>query len=133
MEMSHQQIQNYSTSTEHMAKHLYGIDFGTSNSAISIFDTERSEIIETIVVPSILYFSNVQSSNQPLNYFVGKEAVAEYIKEGMKGRFMKSIKRILPRKSFSDTRVFSKKMTAPDLVTLVLQELKKRADRSDWL
>jgi hypothetical chaperone protein len=111
-----------------MAKHLYGIDFGTSNSAISIFDTDRSEIIDTIVVPSILYFSNVQSSNQPLKYFVGKEAVAEYIQEGMKGRFMKSIKRILPRKSFSDTRVFSKKMTAPDLVTLVLQELKKRAD-----
>jgi hypothetical chaperone protein len=111
-----------------MAKHLYGIDFGTSNSALSIFDIERNEIIETIVVPSILYFSSVQPSDRSLNYFVGKEAVEEYIKEGMKGRFMKSIKRILPRKSFSDTRVFSKKMTAPDLVTLVLQELKKRAD-----
>jgi hypothetical chaperone protein len=125
MKTAHYRIQN----SRNMAKHLYGIDFGTSNSAISIFDADRGEIINTIVVPSILYFSNTQASNQPLNYFVGKEAVAEYIKEGMKGRFMKSIKRILPRKSFSDTRVFSKKMTAPDLVTLVLQELKKRADQ----
>ena len=109
-------------------KYLYGIDFGTSNSAVSIFDTEQNRIIDTITVSSLLYFSNFQEAGEPLKYFVGKEAVTEYIKEGMKGRFMKSIKRVLPRSSFSETRIFSQRMTASDLVTLVLKELKEKAD-----
>lgn len=46
----------------------------------------------------------------------------------MKGRFMKSIKRILPRSSFIETRIHNKRFNASDLVTLILKELKSRAD-----
>lgn len=112
-----------------MAKYLYGIDFGTSNSAISILDVEQNQIVDTITIPSLLYFSNNQQSGEALTYAVGKQAVAEYIAEGMQGRFMKSIKRILPRESFLETKVYSQRMTAPDLVTLILKELKQRADK----
>lgn len=111
-----------------MEKYLYGIDFGTSNSAVSILDVEQSRIIDTITIPSLLYFPNAQEPHQPLKYYVGKQAVTEYINEGMQGRFMKSIKRVLPRESFTETKVYSERMTAPDLVTLILKALKEKAD-----
>lgn len=112
-----------------MCKYLYGIDFGTTNSALSIFDEEKNEIIDTIIVPSILYFPIDQSAAEPLKYVVGEEAIAAYLDDGMQGRFMKSIKRILPRSSFIETRIYHKKFNASDLVTLILKELKTRADR----
>ena len=112
-----------------MSKFLYGIDFGTTNSALSIFDEEKNEITDTIIVPSILYFQSEQSAAEPLNYVVGEEAISAYISDGMKGRFMKSIKRILPRSSFIETRIHHKRLNASDLVTLILKELKKRADQ----
>lgn len=111
-----------------MTKYLYGIDFGTTNSALSIYDDEKKEIIETITVPSILYFQNELSAAEPVRHFVGEDAIMAYLKDGMKGRFMKSIKRILPRSSFIETRVYNKKYNASDLVTLILRDLKLKAD-----
>lgn len=112
-----------------MNNFLYGIDFGTTNSALSIFDEEKNEIIDTIILPSILYFQSEQSAAEPLRYVVGEEAIAAYLADGMKGRFMKSIKRILPRSSFIETRIHHKRLNASDLVTLILKELKARADQ----
>lgn len=111
-----------------MSNFLYGIDFGTTNSALSIYDEDSNELVDTIIVPSLLYFFSDQSSSAPLNYVVGKEAIEAYVSDGMTGRFMKSIKRILPRSSFIETRVFNRKLNASDLVTLILKELKQRAD-----
>lgn len=112
-----------------MHNFLYGIDFGTTNSALSIFDENKGEITDTIIVPSLLYFQNEQNATEPLKYVVGEEAIAAYLNDGMKGRFMKSIKRILPRSSFIETRIHHKKLNAADLVTLILKELKTRADQ----
>lgn len=111
-----------------MNRHLYGIDFGTTNSALSIYDEEKKKIIKTIVVPSILYFQVEQSNTEPLVYVVGEDAISGYINDGMKGRFMKSIKRILPRSSFIETRIHNKRFNASDLVTLILKDLKRKAD-----
>lgn len=111
-----------------MNKHLYGIDFGTTNSALSIYDENKKEIIHTISVPSILYFQETQGNHESLKYFVGQEAIDAYVNDGMKGRFMKSVKRILPRSSFIETRVYTKKLNASDLVTLILKALKEKAD-----
>jgi hypothetical chaperone protein len=112
-----------------MNKFLYGIDFGTTNSALSIYDEEKKEIIDTVIVPSILYFQIEQSATEPLKYVVGNDAIEAYISDGMKGRFMKSIKRILPRSSFIETRIHNKRYNASDLVTLILKELKMKADK----
>ncbi len=111
-----------------MSKYLYGIDFGTTNSVLSIYDEEKNEILNTISIPSILYFSDTFDVTQPLKYCVGKDAIHAYIDEGMKGRFMKSIKRVLPRASFIETRIHNKLFNASGLITLILQELKTKAD-----
>ncbi|WP_018345113.1 Hsp70 family protein [Cytophaga aurantiaca] len=111
-----------------MNKHLYGIDFGTTNSVLSIYDEEKKEIIETITIPSILYFPDTFDPAKPLEYSVGDNAIHRYIKDGMKGRFMKSIKRVLPRSSFVETRIHTKSFNASGLITLILKELKQKAD-----
>ncbi|MBC7566399.1 MAG: Hsp70 family protein, partial [Pedobacter sp.] len=111
-----------------MGNFLYGIDFGTTNSALSIYNEDSKEIVATIIVPSLLYFFSDQSSSAPLKYVVGKEAIEAYVTDGMSGRFMKSIKRILPRSSFIETKIYNRRLNASDLVTLILKELKQRAD-----
>ncbi len=111
-----------------MSKFLYGIDFGTTNSALSIFDEEKQEIIATIITPSILYFPFEQKPHAPITSFVGNAAIDAYIQDGMQGRFMKSIKQVLPMSVFTETRIGGHKFTAPDLVALILKDLKTKAD-----
>ncbi len=111
-----------------MQQHLYGIDFGTTNSVLSIFDRKNKVIIETISVPSILYFPIDQSLEESIEYLVGNSAVQSYINEGMKGRFMKSIKQVLPVSNFIETRIGNQQYTASDLVALIITDLKNKAD-----
>jgi hypothetical chaperone protein len=102
---------------------LYGIDFGTTNSALAIYNEETLEIEHTIIIPSLIYFYHQQSG-----YVVGEEAISAYLNDDMKGRFIKSVKQILSKSSFTETRIQNKRYTAPDLVAIILKELKNRAD-----
>ncbi|RNL53397.1 Hsp70 family protein [Pedobacter jejuensis] len=111
-----------------MCKFLYGIDFGTTNSALSIYDEEKKEIIATISIPSLIYFKHATSISDEANYVVGEQAIEEYLNDGMKGRFIKSIKQILSRSTFTETRIQNKRYNASDLVTLILKDLKAKAD-----
>ncbi|GAA4201682.1 Hsp70 family protein [Pedobacter jeongneungensis] len=112
-----------------MSKFLYGIDFGTTNSALSIYDEEKKEIIDTISIPSLIYFTEVKSIIDGENHIVGEKAIDAYLNDGMKGRFIKSIKQILSRTTFTETRIHNKRYTASDLVTLILKDLKEKADK----
>jgi hypothetical chaperone protein len=110
-----------------LSRYIYGIDFGTTNSALSILDTENKEIIKTFNESSILFFIPAKNDKSILS-FVGQPAIDAYLGNRMAGRFMKSVKRILPRTSFNETRVFNKMYTASDLVTCILKYLKDKAD-----
>lgn len=112
-----------------MSKFLYGIDFGTTNSALSIYDEEKNEIVDTITVPSLIYFQHEFAGADALNYVVGEQAIDAYLNDGMKGRFIKSIKQILSRSSFIETRIHNKRYNASDLVSLILKDLKAKADK----
>jgi len=112
-----------------MSKFLYGIDFGTTNSALSIYDEEKKEIVETISIPSLIYFTEVKSIVDGESYIVGEKAIDAYLSDGMKGRFIKSIKQILSRTTFTETRIHNKRYTASDLVALILKDLKAKADQ----
>jgi len=115
------------SNTTLLKKYIYGIDFGTTNSALSILDTQDNKIIKTFNEASILFFIQQQNSSRILS-FVGQPAIDAYLDNRMAGRFMKSIKRILPRTSFTETKVYNQKYTAADLVTLILKYLKDKAD-----
>ncbi|WP_345951981.1 Hsp70 family protein [Mucilaginibacter sp. PAMB04274] len=112
-----------------MNKFLYGIDFGTTNSALAIYNEETKEIQHTIIIPSLIYFYEQQRSGIAPDYVVGQEAISAYLNEQMSGRFIKSVKQILSRSSFTETRIHNKRYNASDLVAIILKELKSRADK----
>ncbi|MEN0052030.1 MAG: Hsp70 family protein [Mucilaginibacter sp.] len=112
-----------------MKKYLYGIDFGTTNSALAIYNEETKEIHHTIILPSLIYFYQEPGTGGSPNYVVGEEAITAYLADDMKGRFIKSVKQILSRSSFTETRIQNKRYNASDLVAIILKELKARADQ----
>lgn len=111
-----------------MASYIYGIDFGTTNSALAVLNVETYQIEKIFTAPSVLFFPAVQPNYETLDYRIGNKAIEQYVASQMKGRFMKSIKRILPNKSFTHTRIASKMMKAEDLVCMIISFLKKQAD-----
>ncbi|WP_255479840.1 hypothetical protein HDF19_15915 [Mucilaginibacter sp. E4BP6] len=54
-----------------MKQYLYGIDFGTTNSALTIYDEESREITHTIIFPSLIYFYQDVAKG----YVVGEAAI----------------------------------------------------------
>lgn len=79
-----------------MSKHICGIDFGTSNSAIAAPVNGRLSLIplenDKDTIPSALFF-NVDEKN--ISY--GRQAIEEYL-DGYAGRLLRSL--ISPRACF---------------------------------
>ncbi|WP_256011415.1 Hsp70 family protein [Desertivirga xinjiangensis] len=111
-----------------MNKFIYGLDFGTTNSVLSIYDEDKNEIVDTIRVPSLIYFPEFPVEGST-NYIIGEQAITAYLEDGMRGRFIKSVKQILARSSFIETRIHSRRYNASDLVALILKDLKTKADQ----
>jgi hypothetical chaperone protein len=107
---------------------VFGIDFGTTNSALSVFRNGAVEVVAvddgaaTALMRSVLYF------NDEREIFVGQEAIRHYVEDGASGRFMQSIKTFLPNTSFVRTEVFDKLYTIEDLVALILTKIKAKGE-----
>ena len=112
-----------------MGKYMYGIDFGTTNSALAVYNEETGEIQHTIIIPSLIYFFEHRNADGSPNFVVGEEAISAYLSEGMKGRFIKSVKQILSRSSFIETRIQHTRYNASQLVAIIIRALKARADK----
>lgn len=111
-----------------MEKYLYGIDFGTTNSALAVYNEATAEIEHTIIIPSLIYFYEHRNADGSPNFVVGEEAVSAYLAEGMRGRFIKSVKQVLSRSSFIETRIQNARYNASQLVAMIIKELKHKAD-----
>jgi hypothetical chaperone protein len=108
---------------------VFGLDFGTTNSALSIYRNGQVEVINIdefnsngSLMRSVLYF------NEDQEVFAGQEAIRNYVSEGAAGRFMQSIKTFLPNRSFESTEVFGKKYAIEDLVAIVLRKIKAKGE-----
>ena len=108
---------------------VFGIDFGTTNSALSVF---RNGAVEMLAVDgkdqagelmrSVLFF------NEDNEVFAGQEAISQYVSDGAAGRFMQSIKTFLPNTSFVSTEVFGRRYGIDDLVAIILSKIKARGE-----
>ncbi len=110
-------------------KIVFGIDFGTTNSALSVYRNGAVEVIPVEegegpaeLMRSVLYFS------EDNEIYTGNEAISHYVCDEAAGRFMQSIKTFLPNTSFDSTEVFGKRYTIDDLVAIILKKLKKRGE-----
>ena len=108
---------------------VFGIDFGTTNSALSVYRDGKVEVVAVDgndnsgeLMRSVLYFSEENE------IYAGQEAIHQYVSDGAVGRFMQSIKTFLPNTSFDSTEVFGKRYTIDDLVAVILTKLKARGE-----
>ncbi len=99
----------------------FGIDFGTTNTVISMAG-KTDKIIDSISIPTILYIPKDEGINR---VFIGKEAVERY-RTDKNGRYIHSIKRSLLDTHFKFTTINRVKVTLEDLICLFLNELKTR-------
>jgi hypothetical chaperone protein len=109
---------------------LYAIDFGTSNSLLcGVTPREVDEPLaldaaasDASVFRSILFFSETNE------WHFGASALERYVAEGMRGRFLRSLKRFLPMPSFEETRLGSRAVRLEELIGIFLREMRKRAN-----
>jgi hypothetical chaperone protein len=109
--------------------YIYGIDFGTSNSSITIWDVERRALVRDPhiagVESSFMYFPYTLRKDPPL---IGNAAKQRYVQDEMRGRFFQAIKTILPNRTFSETIVNNQPYQLEELIAFFLRHLKGKAD-----
>lgn len=109
---------------------MYAIDFGTSNSLLAAASRDATcppiplddRAADPSVFRSILFFSD------DARWSYGAAALGDYVAEGQRGRFIRSVKRFLPVASFNDTRIGSRKVLLEELVGMFLREMRVRAN-----
>lgn len=98
-----------------------GIDFGTSNTVVSICSRE-GVLIDSFSMPTTIF---IPSENQGISkIFIGDPARQRY-EGGMPGRYIHSIKRSLSDRYLQHTTINRTYVKLEELISLFLLELKK--------
>ncbi|MGK3999004.1 Hsp70 family protein [Sorangium sp. So ce1024] len=109
---------------------MYAVDFGTSNSLLSAASAEATcppipldgAAADPTVLRSLLFFGQQQFS-------CGAAAISDFVANGMQGRFIRSIKKYLPDRSFTGTQIGHRVVTIEDLIGRFLKEMRDQANR----
>lgn len=117
---------------------MIGLDFGTTNSAIARATADGVQLAEfsllgapTTSFRSILYFSiDERRSIREPGVFAGPHAIRQYLDEGATGRFVQSLKSLLPSRTFESTQVLGTIYDLEGLIAEILQALRTDAERS---
>jgi hypothetical chaperone protein len=110
---------------------IFAIDFGTSNSLLAAAGPEGvfspapidPEASDPTVLRSALYFASATECA------FGAAAIRSLVENGFRGRLIRSIKRHLPSRTFSATRIGHKTMTIEELIGSLLKVMRERACR----
>ena len=107
-----------------------GIDFGTTNSVVSLLDaagelrTLRFGPDKLAVFRSILCFWQEEDKHgEKLHRAAGQAAIAAYLDDALGSRLIMSMKTYLAQRSFADTKIFDKSFSLEELVAMFLQAL----------
>src|SRR3979409_494351 len=116
-----------------MSGATFGIDFGTSNSAIAIARGKDVKVREwpmpdglatgrtsklTDTIPTVLF---APSYDKELH--IGHDAISHYLFTGLEGRFIQSMKAFLPQSTFTGTMIRGRNYTIEDLVAIFLRKI----------
>jgi hypothetical chaperone protein len=112
---------------------VYAIDFGTTNSLIAAANAERTwkplavdpGASDPTVLRSVLFFSD-----QSETVSAGHAALHTAAQAGARGRLIRSVKRFLPARGFTETRIGRRKYRLEELVAIILRTLRERANQA---
>ena len=110
-----------------MSRPYCGIDFGTSNSAVTLGMDGRLDLVpiegDAVTLPSAIFF-NFETDGIAF----GRAAIAQYL-DGYEGRLMRSLKSILGSSLIKETtQVGSGRKDFRAIIALYIGELKRRAE-----
>ena len=112
---------------------VIGLDFGTTNSAIAVADTNRQATLASFAdgsattknFRSILYFpARERLSQQKSETKAGPDAINEYLEADTKGRLIVSIKSYLASSLFTSTSINGRNYALEDLIAIILRRLR---------
>ncbi len=105
----------------------FGVDFGTSNSSLSINVDGKTQAIDLDnlndnkkLLRSIIFYDNFEKT-----YCFGQHAIDRYIETDADGRYIQSVKSYLPDLGFIDTQIGGKTFTIEKIISLILGRIKK--------
>lgn len=108
-----------------------GIDFGTTNSAVALFDGETTHLADfgdgNRAFRSLLFFPVPDEGQRP-KAVLGADAVNAYLDDST-GRLLQSLKSFLPSKTFRKTVIFGRTYSYEELLGFFLSALRERAER----
>ncbi|WP_300668221.1 Hsp70 family protein [Desulfoluna sp.] len=111
---------------------VFGLDFGTSNSALSANIDGNVSMIDIDgfnetgnTLKSVIYYDDEERQ-----FFSGQEAVNQYIENDAFGRYIQSIKSFLPDASFEKTEVGNKTYTLEQLIGMILRTIRERGEKA---
>jgi len=114
-----------------------GLDFGTTNSAISVAAPDGTVRLATFqedgrlseTFRSILYFFHPLDRDSGGRFVAaGPAAIESYLKADIRGRLIQSLKSFLATRSFSQTVLYKSFYKLEDLIGLIIRELKSVAE-----
>jgi hypothetical chaperone protein len=109
---------------------IYAIDFGTTNSLLGAARADGAVkpipldpvAKDPSILRSILFFPEGGTCHY------GADAVQEFVKHGMEGHFIRSVKKFLPIRSFLGTTIGGRLMSLEDIIAVFLSEMRRRAN-----
>lgn len=111
---------------------VFGLDFGTSNSALSVNINGNVSMIDIdafnetgATLKSVIYYDDEERQ-----FFSGQEAVNQYIENDAFGRYIQSIKTFLPDASFEKTEVGNKTYTLEQLIAMILRTIRLKGEKA---
>jgi hypothetical chaperone protein len=116
---------------------MVGIDFGTTNSAIAMADSQsRVRLVQfpaagglVTAYRSLLYLEQTKTrARTQLHSWSGPEGIERYLAAEPKGRLIQSLKSYLSSRTLTGTEVFGKTQLLEDLVARILADLRKHAE-----
>ncbi len=111
-----------------MTSPVCGLDFGTSNSTVSVLDAQGIPRLLPLedgrpTIPSVLFFNFEEDAIR-----FGRHAVREYV-SGVDGRMMRSLKSILGTDLFDDrTRIKSHNIAFTEILGTFIAHLRQQAE-----
>ncbi len=114
---------------------VLGVDFGTTNTVLSLHDDEGAQLIVPFAAPggrttafrSVLSFRETPDPARPRSVEAGPWAIEDYLEDPLDTRFIQSFKSFAASPHFQSTEIFGRRYAFDDLLWSFLARLRVHA------